>query len=583
MDTNDDILEYYRRELAYLRVQGSDFAHRYPKVAQRLALTSGESPDPHTERLLEAFAFLSARVHSDLDREFPQVAAALLDNLCPSLTQPVPSITVAQMTLDPSQGKVTSGMKVAKGSMLQALASNGETCRFQVAWDSILWPLHVGSVRLLDSRTLQLEICGEPGLDLSELELDSLRFHLSGELLTTMALHELLISGLQSVEVECGGVVHQLGSAGLVECGFDEGQEVIPQPGHAHPAYGLLQEYFVFPRKFQFFELRGLRGRLRVGSSFSVKLVFDRSARVLSSVTVDTLRLGCAPIINLFSMTSEPIVIDRQRYEYLLVADRQRESATEIHSIVSVIASDPDAQRPQRISSVFTAGDEHASEDIFWAHRRVMSLRKDITGTDMYLSFVDQSDVRQTPTDPVVYAELLCTNRRLAEQVPPGARLSGAGLSGSMHIQTLYEVTPQRDPVMSSHALWKLVALLRLNHRSLVDGTTGVQTLRDILMLFAGDSARDQAQVRGVKALHARASTAQIGGQTWRGHCRGTEVTLEFEQDAFAGNSPLVMASVLARFFALYTTVNSFVRVRVERGGEEWMRWPALTGRQCVI
>ena len=98
MQVQDDILEYYRRELSYLRAQGEDFAFRHPKVAQRLSLSGGESADPDTERLIEAFAFLSARVHRDLDRGFPQVAGALLENLCPSLTQPVPSMTVVQMS-----------------------------------------------------------------------------------------------------------------------------------------------------------------------------------------------------------------------------------------------------------------------------------------------------------------------------------------------------------------------------------------------------------------------------------------------------------------------------------------------------
>ena len=120
MDRSDDILEYYRREIGYLRAQGQDFADRYPKVAQRLAFGGEESTDPHTERLIESVAFLAARVHRELDREFPQIAAAILDNVCPTLTQPVPSITVVQMLLDDTQGKVTAGLPVAKGAMLQA-------------------------------------------------------------------------------------------------------------------------------------------------------------------------------------------------------------------------------------------------------------------------------------------------------------------------------------------------------------------------------------------------------------------------------------------------------------------------------
>ena len=76
MLAEDDLIEYYKRELSYLRHQGSDFAARYPKVAARLSFGGAESPDPHTERLIEANAFLAARVHRDLEREFPQAVVA---------------------------------------------------------------------------------------------------------------------------------------------------------------------------------------------------------------------------------------------------------------------------------------------------------------------------------------------------------------------------------------------------------------------------------------------------------------------------------------------------------------------------
>jgi type VI secretion system protein ImpG len=44
-----------------------------------------------------------------------------------------------------------------------------------------------------------------------------------------------------------------------------------------------------------------------------------------------------------------------------------------------------------------------------------------------------------------------------------------------------------------------------------------------------------------------------------------------------------MLAGVLARFFALHTTANSFVRLTVRRGEEDWMTWPPMTGRQALI
>ena len=67
----DDLLLYYERELTYLRRLGAEFAARYPKVASRLQLEPTKCEDPHVERLLEGFAFLTARVHHRLDDDLP--------------------------------------------------------------------------------------------------------------------------------------------------------------------------------------------------------------------------------------------------------------------------------------------------------------------------------------------------------------------------------------------------------------------------------------------------------------------------------------------------------------------------------
>ena len=76
--TTETLLEFYQRELTYLHREGLAFARTYPKVAGRLELGMEQCPDPHIERLIESFAFLTARLQYDLDSEFLQLASALL-------------------------------------------------------------------------------------------------------------------------------------------------------------------------------------------------------------------------------------------------------------------------------------------------------------------------------------------------------------------------------------------------------------------------------------------------------------------------------------------------------------------------
>ena len=581
----DDILQYYKRELSYLRIQGADFARRYPKIASRLALHGTESLDPQTERLIEATAFLAARVHRDLDQEFPQIASALLDNVCPSLVQPVPSMTVAQFELDPAQGKVTAGFAVPRHTGLQARTEAGESCRFRTAWDTVLWPLSVSHARFGDDSTLRLTLECAPGGDFSELEITQLRLHLHGDWMVTMPLYELLVSGVTDVSV-CpeGRSATRLPARAWREVGYAQADDVLPRPSHAQPAYALMQEYFAFPRKFHFFDLHHLEGRLGKGRRCEIVLHLDRSPRALGMLNGSHFQLGCTPVINLFPQTSEPVTIDHRHYEYRLVADQRRETATEIHSIVSVVASDPSQERIVDVPC-FSAIDHTGTEahTVFWASRREYSLGESVRGTDTFLSFVDAGNARADPGAPVIYANVLCTNRRLAEHVPVGARMLVEKVSQNTRVRCLYEPTAQRSPALGSDTLWRLISLLTLNYQSLVSGATGRAQLQEMLRLFASDSTREQDQIRGIRSVQARSVTAHVGSDGWRGYCRGTEVTVEFDPETFVGGSPLLLGAVLARFFAMYTSVNSFVRLVVRRGDEIWKQWEPMTGCQQLL
>src|ERR1700733_11721998 len=114
----EELLEYYERELTYLRQMGGEFARKHPRVAGRLLLDPDNCSDPHVERLLEAFAFMAARVHRRLDDDFPQLSEGLLNLLYPSYLRPIPAMTIVEMLPDPAQGKKTAGLTVPRGTAL---------------------------------------------------------------------------------------------------------------------------------------------------------------------------------------------------------------------------------------------------------------------------------------------------------------------------------------------------------------------------------------------------------------------------------------------------------------------------------
>lgn len=610
MSATDELLTYYHAELDYLRRSGAEFAKMHPRAAARLELGPEECPDPHVERLIESFAFLTGRIHRALDEELPDVASAMLDVLYPHFLRPVPSMTIARFEPDPTQGKASAGHVIARHTPLFIQTADDIPCRFRSCYPVTLWPVAVDRVVVestdaydwLDdspehsgaprwgrgtSTVLRVRVRAD-GEALDKTGMKSLRFYLGGDQRSAYALYELLFSALAGVAIvpQGGGAPVKLGADVVRAVGFGGDEDVIPWPANGHPAYRLLQEFFAVPRKFLFVDVDGLGAH---GSTeyFDLLFLLRRPLPDRMPVGLETLQLGCAPVVNLFARVAEPIRVDHRTSEYRLVGDYRRERTTEIHSVLRVSATS-DPKDPTRVFEPFYSFSHTAQtrgQKAFWHARRVPCQRADLQGTDVLLSFVDLDfDPTQPPAD-TVFAHVLCTNRRLAEALPAGSRLQVEAPAPLARVTALHAPTAQVDPPLGAAALWRLVSQLSLNHLSLA-GDDGARALREILRLYA-PYGRESAHtaIEGVRELRCRRVVARVGADAWRGFCRGTEVQVVLDEDCYPDRGGFLLGAVLNRFFALYASLNSFTQtvLRSRKREEEWQRWPPMAGSRPVL
>jgi hypothetical protein len=110
----EELLEYYERELTYLRQMGGEFARKYPKVAGRLLLDPDRCDDPHVNRLLEGFALLAARVHRRLDDDFPEISESLVTDHPSGLSPSHSFDDYCGVPGGPGPGKEDSGLAHSK-------------------------------------------------------------------------------------------------------------------------------------------------------------------------------------------------------------------------------------------------------------------------------------------------------------------------------------------------------------------------------------------------------------------------------------------------------------------------------------
>jgi len=601
LNESESLLRYYNSELSYLRRMGAAFARRYPRIGANLELSAFQSADPNVERLIESFAFLTARLQRRLDQEFPEITAALLGVLYPHLVNPVPPMAIARFDVDPDQGKLTTGYRIPAGAPLFAQTAEGFICRFRTCYPVMLWPLQPLSAGFespaqfdfLDNAAdvasvLRLRLSAV-GLNLEELSLRKLRFHIDGEATLVNTLYELLFCHALRVAILPGNgkAPVYLPQRSILPVGFEPEDEVIPYPSHALPAYRLLQEYFLFPEKYHFFDIDHLDACLS-GKTLDILILLDRVPQARMAVDRRTFSLGCAPIINLFRKTTEPIRVDQRQHEYLLEPDMRRERTTEIHSILSVSASSNPMEETLEMDPFYSFRHrlDGRMQRAFWYPRRVPTRRPGLPGTDILISFVDLDFNPKLPPEQVVYAHTLCTNREFATQLPAGALLQIEDSAPLTHISCLGKPTFPVYPPLGGRTLWYLISNLSLNYLSLSGGRGSLDALREILRFYAfSDQPSAYQQVQGIREMSCRRVTRRVGKEPWRGFCQGTEVTLTFDESLYVGSGAFLLGSVLNRFLPLYASINSFTQVVIRsiQREDEWKRWPPLAGLQEVL
>jgi type VI secretion system protein ImpG len=610
-----ELFPYYERELAALRGEAELFAREHPHAAARLRLSGQESPDPHVERLIESFAFLTGRIQRRLDSDLPVIPTAVLDQIYPQLCAPVPSMAVVEAVLDPIQARPPRAQDLPSGSILHARSApeTGEpaVCRFAAPWPLTLQPLTGGELDVLRPADLGPELdraataaairlrlrCAGP-LDFAKVGPVDLLLHLDVNPTVAGAWYEALVNHVGSVLVrDADGVAlgpERPSAQVLTPIGFGEEDAVLPATPRGHDAYRLLLEHWHFPRKFLFFRLRWPQDW---GARREVELLFLMPTLPPGELSPGRARLltNCFPVINLFPQITEPLKVSRERSDYLLEPDTGRGRSTEIHSVLAVTATPseggPARPVPAYFSSTYGVGADEPS--LFWSARRELAQSAGLRGTRTWLSFTDRDFGPAMPDAPVVFASTLCTNRHLAEQLQPHATLEVEESLPIRALRLLHAPTPQIDPHLHGGALWRLVSSLSLNMLSLADGEASIDALGAILELYGhGALSEARAHARGIAGLTSRHATRRIATPLGHGMVSGLKLTVSLDEESFVGRNPLLFAAVLDRFLALHAAVNSFTQLDLRaaaaasvrnRQGGPWFVFPPRVGARIIL
>ncbi|ECY6150794.1 type VI secretion system baseplate subunit TssF [Salmonella enterica] len=611
---------YYRQELDHLRQLSKLLATEKPHLARFLA---EKEADPDIERLLEGVAFLTGNLRQKIEDEFPELTHGLIRMLWPNYLRPVPAMTLIEYAPDmdktsvpvliPRNEQFTTGSGTIQVQQpLSATPTNEQDaappCTFTLCRDIWLLPVQLEQIENRSTPRhgiIDITFAVAPGTDFATLDLNRLRFWLGNDdNYTRYQLYLWFCEYLQGAELMTGGQSIPMPEFMLKAVGFESEDAMLPWPGNVHSGYRILQEFFCYADSFLFFDACGipaLPDRLKE-NRFTLRLRFSRPLPADIRLRDDSLRLYCAPAINLFVHHAEAITLDHQRQDYALVPSRHFPDHYDIFSVNSVVSQTQGKHRKADLGRpVITEAARHwpafesfrhqmeygrKREVVYWQHRTRTSLFH--RGFDHTLAFIHADGSLPDASllnNEVVSVSLTCTNRELPVQLRPGDITGTTGKNAS--VASFRNVTrPTRPlwPVIDGSLHWSLLSAMNLNYLSLLDA----DALKQVIANFDRHAIHHPQMARlSQQKLDAieRLETTPVDRLFTGIPVRGLASTLSIHPEPFVCEGEMyLLGAVLSHFLSLYASVNSFHMLTVvnTESQESW-KWAERTGQHPLI
>ncbi|MBL4688854.1 MAG: type VI secretion system baseplate subunit TssF [Nannocystaceae bacterium] len=569
--------KYYEAELAYLREGGKEFARAYPNAAGLLA---ERSSDPDVERLLEGFAFLAGRVRERVDDALPEIAHHYAAILVPHLTQYIPPMSTVQFR--PDKGLRTP-VDLPRGAPVAGLAPDGTRCQFQTTTPLTLLPLALDDVRherpgtRIDKVILALRMAPP---QVAAVGKASIRLFFHGETAFWTTLRSWFLHYCTAVEVVAEGeVVGRLDPSAIKPVGHAVEERLLPQSPLEHDAFTIAAEFFSYPEKFAFVDLPPIGGAAR--ARCELHFSFDKAPKLSRPPVDGDVRLHCAPVINLFKTTGEPVRFDPLRPEGLVQASGLTPAQAEVWGVTEVVGLAQSSRRTYPPFASFQA--EVGADSRFFATRRAPSSAA--TGTDLFVSLVAPRDAEIIADPEVLSMSLLCSNRAAACALKIGQLNQHVrGSATSVPFTNISPVTPPLYPHDDGELVWRLAAHIGLSRRGLQDATN-LRRLLETYNLAARFSPRlgrlNSPWIAAIREVQVTKSVRVYRGAPVTG-TRST-VILDGANLSSPGEA-YVFGEILNEVFARRVLINSFnqLEIRISPSGER-CTWEPRNGSFALI
>ncbi|MCU6244130.1 type VI secretion system baseplate subunit TssF [Enterobacter asburiae] len=597
MPLPEKLLEYYTKELSFLKKYGAIFNKKFPTIAKRLGFIDGVSEDPHVERLIESVALLTAQLQQRLDEDLSEYNKNILETLLPQFIRPIPSVSIVHFAHNPDSSTCQQVIRVPRHSLLHARTTDGIECRFRTCYSTAILPVKLLSAELCSDNYqngwyLALNMTSHA----SQLPKgERLRIHLSGQIRAGYLLYEVLMSQVLSLEFHKNGKEKIYSQKDICAAGFSQEDCLFADDVNINPIHGTLLDYAVFPERFLFFDMPLpediFLDKNNDPVTVVIRLTNHEIVRKLSVLypkgNIDDIKVNCVPIVSLFQHTAVPVLPDNNLYEYVLQPELRNPEFYEIYSVnhVELKRKKENGTESCRLDPLFGIRSRYDNTlpNLLW---QVTNKKDELEHGEVVNTFLTFSEVNGMMLDnktDIITAYVTCMSKAVVSQMTTGNEQGDFSAQVSLPGIIIKGLMRPRLPVYPSHSdahHWRLVAQLSLN-KILFSGKQGIDILKQTLSLY--NVVQNQTFAQLIDLL-VDIKIENVMGRLYPDNplslAQGLSAILIFHRDASAQPGFYLFCSVLEKYLGQYAPVNSFIQttIKIAQDDEYHLDWPKRMG-----
>lgn len=563
--------EYYQRELDYLLEMGHEFGKRHSNAQHLVA----RSNNPYAERILEGVAFLTAKIHQRIDSGFPEAVEPILEMVAPHFLVPVPSCSM--LAFSPKLASARAAKVLAQGTQVASAPDRQKerpACIFQTTRPTTLLPVQVVAANYQANRDgsahLSIELETHEAGRIALQKAGAIEFFVDGE-------SHLVSTILLALDQHCSEVALQEGEAGaqrrvslgpnpLRLPGFDAQRRVLPwEQGHCLRSHRMIAEYSVLPEAFHCFEVAGLDGLTIHQDRFSLEFEFQSPPEIAGNVLAETFLLHCVPVVNLFELSSDPLVVNALGSPRMVRAQELGPHDMEVYRVHSVQAQPEGGGASQDLEPYFRFS-QSSRGDTDTPNYSLTRRASPVDGgldTSLQLCNWTPRNREQGGASRIVSMELHCTNRHHPRALGVGDLCHQPKRGRKVPCAFRNVVAPTVPVRVGAQAQlqWRLAAVMSLRRSHLQD----VKQLKALFELYqelgvlSSRSGQQNSLAQAICAVRARPLVTPVQGEVWS----GVQIEVELDVGSLDLGPAYLLARLINEVFAADVALNSFIQLQV--------------------